>query len=84
MIDFHRPSHILSSPVDRSTVEDGNDVASATHGWAFIGVINCFPATYVGYLITCTLCFYSVLILYIAYHIARGRSHVFLYQSTGS
>ena len=38
-------------------------------------------------LIARTLCLYSVLslsILYNAYHIARGRSRVFLYQSTGS
>ena len=45
MVDFHRSSHILSSPVDRSTVEDGNNVTSATHGLAFIRVINCSPAT---------------------------------------
>ena len=36
---------ILSSPVDWSTVEEGNDDASATHNWAFIGVISCSPAT---------------------------------------
>ena len=35
---FLMPGHILSSPVDQSTVEDGNDVA-------FIEVLNCSPPT---------------------------------------
>ena len=37
-INFCLKHLILSSPVDRSTVEDGNDVA-------FIEVLNCSPAT---------------------------------------
>ena len=35
---FPKSSHILSSPVDQSTVEDGNDVA-------FIEVLDCSPPT---------------------------------------